>query len=159
MLVPILAFAQEVATAPASDFNSNLFTVLAPIVTAIIALVGVALRNFIAAHTKSEYLKGALIRLNDIVFSVVKEIEQTVVAGLKEALADGVLSDEEKAKIKQDAMSLVKQHIGLKGLAEMARVFGLEGAALDAMISTKIEAAVHTVHTEAANPTAPSPAA
>lgn len=141
--------------------KADMVNVLAPIVTGLIAWVGLALRNYIAAHTKNEFLKGALIRLDDTILAVVREIEQTVIIGLKAASADGVVTPEEIADIKKQALDTVRAHLGPKGLADLAKVFGLEGTALDAFISTKIEAAVHSLHAEApaVDPSSPSPAA
>ena len=53
------------------------------------------------------------------------------------------LSPAEKKQIKERALASVKAHLGAKGLAEIAKVLGLEGGALEGLLSSKVEAAVH----------------
>ena len=89
---------------------------------------------------------------------------------IKAASADGKITDEEKRQIKEKAMAAVKSHLGTKGLAETAKILGLEGGALEGLLSSKVEAAVHDLRRAApvangvANggtmpPLAPAPAA
>lgn len=136
-------------------------TILPKLLEAVLPLLGILaswasieLAKFIKAKTKNEALAGALVRLNDVVFTVVKSLNQTVVDGLKAANADGRVTPEEVAKIKADALALVKSHIGPKGLDELLYVFGLKDeAALDKFVSDKVEAAVGDVKAAAPVPT------
>lgn len=135
-----------------AEIALNLWEMLAPAVVAFLGWASIRLANWLKAKTKNEYLSGALVRLNDAVFSAVKEVEQTVVGAIRRAKADGKITDEEKAEIKAKAIAAVKSYLGAKGLLELAKVLGLDGAALDALIGAKIEGAVHDMKT-ATDPT------
>lgn len=128
-------------------------TILPKLLEAVLPLLGllaswgaVELTKLIKAKTKNEALAGALTRLNDVVFGVVKELNQTIVAGLKDANADGKVTKEEADQIKANALAKVKSYIGPKGIDEILFVLGLKDeSALDAFISSKVEAAVGDV--------------
>lgn len=142
--------------------------ILSPVLLAALTWAATKLAFFIQARIKNEYLRNALVRLEDAVFTAVKELDQTVVAEIKAASADGKITDDEKKRIKEKALASVKSHIGTKGLSELAKVLGLESGALDGFLSSKVEAAVHdlrraSIMNGATNgapvPLAPSPAA
>lgn len=84
-----------------------------------------------------------LVRLDDAVLASVREVQQVTVDAIKEASADGKLSPDERAKVKQAALSSVKSHLGTKGLADLVKILGLEDGTIDSLISTRVEAAVH----------------
>jgi hypothetical protein len=92
---------------------------------------------------QNESLKGVLVRLDDAVFTAVKDLQQSVVEQIKAANADGKITDDEKKQIKERALASVKANLGTKGLAEVARVLGLDGGALEGLLASKVEAAVH----------------
>ena len=145
--------------------------ILSPVLLAALTWAAAKLAQLIRAKVQNEYLKGVLVRLDDAVFTAVKDLQQSVVEQIKAASADGKITDEEKKEIKEKAMAAVKSHIGTKGLAEAAKVLGLEGGALEGLLSSKVEAAVHDLrraapaavngvtHGGAASPLAPAPAA
>jgi hypothetical protein len=145
--------------------------ILSPVLLAALTWAAAKLAQLIRAKVQNEYLKGVLVRLDDAVFTAVKGIQQSVVEQIKEASADGKITDDEKKRIKDKALTSVKSHLGTKGLAEVARILGLDGGALDGLLSSKVEAAVHDLrraapasangvaHGGAASPLAPAPAA
>jgi hypothetical protein len=45
--------------------------------------------------------------------------------------------------VNQAAIDSVKSHLGMKGIAELAKILGLEGGAVEKLLSTRVEAAVH----------------
>lgn len=128
------------------------------LVGGVFAWVAVKLGKLITAKIANEYLKGVLVRLNDTVFTIVKELEQTVVRELKAANDDGKVTPEEREKIKEAALAAVKSHIGMKGLAEVGKVLGLSAETVDSFIGAKVEAAVHDLRaaSTASVPAAPS---
>jgi hypothetical protein len=141
---------------------SQTLVVLSPVILAGVAWVGKKLIDLINAKVKNEYLRGALARLDAHVFDVVKELQQVEVAQLKEALADGVLSPEEKARLKKTALDKLKSYLGAKGLCELSEVLGFNEGALESFLGTKVESAVHDLRlaetaASSANPT-PQPA-
>jgi len=84
-----------------------------------------------------------LVRLDDAVFNAVRSVQQATVDELKSVSADGKLTPEQREKVKQAAIDAVKAHLGDKGIAELAGILGLENGAIDKLLSTRIEAAVH----------------
>jgi hypothetical protein len=105
--------------------------------------LGKKLASWIAAQELNEYLKGVLVRLDDAVLSVVKDLQQTTVDAIKEANADGKITAEEREQIGAAALASLKAYLGAPGLALLMRVLGLSGGELDAVLKTKLEAAVH----------------
>mgnify|MGYP001577004250 FL=1 len=143
--------------------------ILSPLLLAALTWAAAKLAQLIRAKVQNEYLKGVLVRVDDAVFTAVKNLQQTVVEQIKAASADGKITDDEKKQIKDKALAAVKSHLGTKGLAEAAAVLGLGGGALEGLLSSKVEAAVHDLrrsapamngatHGGAASPLAPAPA-
>lgn len=125
------------------DILIQLIPLLSPLVMLGLGYVSKLLADLIKAKTKNEYLSGVLVRLNTSVVDAVKAIEQSVVEEIKKASADGVITDAERLSIKQAALDAVKSYLGVKGLNEIGKVLGLSNAAVEGLISDKIEAAVH----------------
>ena len=97
--------------------------------------------------SKSAVLQRAFIVLDDVVMNAVREVSQTYVDTIRKARADGVLTDEEKAKAKQDAMKRAKELLGASGMALLKAAFGIKGdepARVDAMLGSRIEAEVRS---------------
>lgn len=87
-------------------------------------------------------LEGLLIWVDHLVFSVVKEIAQTIVPAYRAASQDGHLSKDEAAELRQLAIDTVKRRMGVKGLAKATNL-GIVGKSLDEFLGTRVEAAVH----------------
>jgi hypothetical protein len=134
------------------DIAYKILEILLPILVAGLTWASAKLASFINAKVKNEYLKGTLARLNDAVLASVKEAQQVAVQGLKEANKDGKVTKEEAAKIKEDVLAVVKSHLGMRGLQELARVLGLDTEGVQKLLSSKIEAAVHDIKASSANP-------
>ncbi len=110
----------------------------------IVGLLGwLAMRvgKWLGASTDNEYAKGVLLRLNDAVFSTVMQLEQTLVAELKAANADGKLTADERKRVRDVAIDLVRDQIGPKGLEKAAKVLGLD-MRIDEFISGRVESEV-----------------
>jgi hypothetical protein len=148
----------------------KILEILSPVLLAALTWAAAKLAQLIRAKVKSEYLRGALVRLDDAVFTAVKDLQQSVVEEIKAASADGKITEDEKKRIKEKALASVKSHLGTKGLSELATVLGLDGGAIEGFLSSKVEAAVHDLRRASAVngapamggpnlPLAPSPAA
>ena len=139
--------------------------ILSPLLLAALTWAAAKLAQLIRAKVQNEYLKGVLVRVDDAVFTAVKDLQQTVVEQIKAASADGKITDDEKKQIKEKALGAIRSHLGTKGLTEAANVLGLGGGALEGLLSSKVEAAVHDlrratpVMSGAANGGSPSPLA
>lgn len=151
------------------NIGLKVLEILSPVLLAALTWAAAKLAQLIRAKVKSEYLRGALVRLDDAVFTAVKDLQQSVVEEIKAASADGKITEDEKKRIKEKALASVKSHLGTKGLSELATVLGLDGGAIEGFLSSKVEAAVHDLRrATTANgmetggarlPLAPSPAA
>lgn len=119
--------------------------VLSPLLTALLSYVAVKTAQWLASKTKNEYTKGVLFRLNDAVFTAVKDVQQKLGDAMRDASADGKLTSDEKARLKSLAILEAKAYIGKKGLKQLMTVLGLSTETVSALISNKIEAAVADV--------------
>jgi hypothetical protein len=93
---------------------------------------------------KHEQAQAILLRLNDEVWTAVREVEQTAVAALK--TEDGLSADDAWA-VRDAALQAVKSYLGKPGLAVLERV--IQPDELTAYILARIEAAVHDMKQEA----------
>lgn len=125
------------------ELGLKVLQVLSPILLAALTWVAAKIAQYIQAKVKNEYLRGVLVRLDDAVLAAVREVQQVTVEAIKSASADGKLTAEERAGVKQAALNSVKSHLGMKGLGELAKVLGLDGGAVERLLSTRVEAAVH----------------
>ena len=125
---------------------NDLLRAAAPSLATIVgSLLSVALGFLIKKlhrKTKSEYLSDLIYRLEDTVRNVVRELQQTVVDGLKKRSADGKLTAEDAAEIRSEALAKVKSYVGPKGLAELARLLGMNAALVDSYIVTLVESSI-----------------
>ena len=127
----------------AASIGLKVLEILSPFLLAALTWVAAKLAQLIRAKVDNEYLKGVLVRLDDAEFTAVKDVQQTVVKAAKAASSDGKLTPDEKKQIKENAIASLKSHLGMKGLSELAVVLGLESAAVESLLSSKVEAAVH----------------
>lgn len=125
------------------DLMWNLFQALSPALLALIGWLSLKLAALIKAKTDNAYVQGVLLRLNDAVWVAVREVEQTLVATLKATEANGKLTETARMNAKSAAIATIKEHLGPKGLAELAEVLGLTGQAVDAFLGKRVEAAVN----------------
>jgi len=125
------------------ELGLKVFEALSPLLLAALTWAAAKLALYIHAKVKSEYLRGVLVRLDDAVLGAVREVQQVTVDTIKAASTDGKLTPDERAKAKQAAIDTVKSHLGMKGIGELAKVLGLEDGAIEKLLSTRVEAAVH----------------
>jgi len=145
LFFPSLAQAQEVAQPPAAQspiLTAVLQYVVAPLIGVIAPLIVVALGQLVAfLRSKSKESKVASITavFAESAHSIVAELEVTLVPQAKAALADGVLTPEEGAKIKQQALDTLKTKLPPSLLASAS---GLFGPFLDTWLKGLIERSV-----------------
>jgi hypothetical protein len=118
--------------------NELLVTAL-PLATAgtayVLTMAGIYLTN----RYRNNKLVQTLVLLDQVVIDVVKELNQTVVAELKKARADGKLTPDEAVQIKNKAIDLILAHIGVNLIKQLQRHFG----PIVMFLGTKIEAAIY----------------
>jgi hypothetical protein len=121
------------------EIASELFVSSLPFLTAGAAYILTIAGIFLSSRYHNNKLAQALILLDKIVIDVVKELNQTTVAELKKAKADGKLTRDEAEQIKHKAINLILTRLGIGIIRELQRTLG----PVVTLIGTKIEAAVH----------------
>jgi hypothetical protein len=115
--------------------------VVLPLVGLFVAWASMMLPAWIKAKVKNESVAGVLERLTQLAFTVVQEVQQTIVSGLGDKA-----TAEELKKARDTAITTLRSHLGEKGLKELMAVLGLaDSAALDKLLVTFIESAVHNL--------------
>lgn len=141
------------------NIGLEVLQLLSPVFLAALTWAASKLAQLIRAKVKNEDLKGALLRLDDAVLSTVKDLQQTLVEQLKAARADGRITEAEKQQLKNKALAAAKASLGTAGRAEVAKAFGLDADAFDALLSSKLAAAVHDLRRTAPPSGTAAPAA
>jgi hypothetical protein len=117
--------------------------VLLPVVGLFVTWASMMLPAWIKAKVKNESVAGVLERLSMLAFTVVTEVQQTVVSGLGEKA-----TAEELKAARDRAIETLKTYLGPKGIKELMDVLGIKTSeALDKLIITYIESAVHNLKT------------
>lgn len=135
-----------------NDIVQTLVPALGSLLIALLSWLAVWLAKMIQSKTQNSYLRGALIRLDDAIFTAVKGVTQTYVDAIKAASEDGTLTDNEKALAKAAAVSDARLLLGPKGLAALVKVLGINESLINDFLGSKVEAAVADLKT------GPSPA-
>lgn len=146
------------------DVLPDLLTALGSLLAVGITYAVTHLASLIKAKVANTTLQNILIRTDTIVFSVVKELAQTVVDTAKAGAADGKLAGDIAADVKAQALMKVKSYLGQPGLDALMEILGIKDMpTADALLSSKIEAAVRDTKVSipltanAAAPAAPNP--
>ncbi len=116
-------------------------TIVQPIFVLLLSYVAAQVAAWIRARVTNTRFQVALLRLNEVIATTVRDLEQTMVEALKEASKDGKLTDDEKATIKHKALNAVLDHVG--DLTKLATDLGVTKEAIVTFVSSKIEAEVH----------------
>jgi len=139
---------QEILTA----LLLSALTALVPVVGIVFKALGQKAATWIQAKVDNATLEGILVRLNSAAFSAVTEVYQSTAEALKAGAADGKLSDEDKARVKQTAIDSVKSYLGPKGIEVLMAVMGLKSESeLDKAIGGKVEGAIYQLKRNSAN--------
>jgi hypothetical protein len=131
-----------------ADLGVEVAQALATLTLALLTWAGARLGRLLDARAKGERLRGAIVTLDDAVSSVVRELQQVTVEALKGATAGGKLSDSVKAMLRRAAVGAVKQHLGPKGVAAVARAYALDDPAVERLIVTRVEAALYDLRVQ-----------
>ena len=150
-VAPSVVVQPAAAPAPAPSFfvaaAPQIVTVSAPVLLALLTWLFALARSAIKSRIHNVTAAGILTRLNDLVEVNVRALAQTTVDDLKTA---GAFNGAAQAKVKGDALTAIKSHLGQQGIDEITSVLGV--GPVDAFLLAKIEAQVHALN-------APSPAA
>lgn len=154
LFLPSLAFAQDI---PAVAAKPNVGLTILGALQDVIAAGVIGLLGMLAAYLRSKQTESKAARIGLVVTeaarAAVLELDATIKPKLKAFLADGVLSDDEKAELKKIAMDLLKTKLPTGLLKGAADVFG--AAFLDTYLGGKVEQAVAEKNAMAAVPPSP----
>jgi len=115
--------------------------VVLPLVGLFIAWASMMLPAWVKAKVKNESVAGVLSRFTSLAFTVVTEVQQTIVSGLGDKA-----TVEELRKARDQAIATLKTHLGPKGIKELMDVLGIKtDEAFDKLVITYIESAVHNL--------------
>jgi hypothetical protein len=119
------------------------FKILSPLLlTAITWAVG-RIAQLVKTHVQTERVRSLTARVDDTVLSVVKEINQVSVEGMKSTSADGKLPAGVGDALKQSAIAAVRAQLGPRVMADLTKALSLSAEALERLLATKVEAAVY----------------
>ena len=143
-LVSFAVFAQDTAPPPAQ--SPILTAVLQYVVPALITVLGPLaiyalqqLAAFLKAKGSESKVLGVLSVVTEAAHSVVAELNATLKPQLQAALADGVLTDDEKRQLKKAALDILKHKLPA---ATLASAQGMFGPMLDTWLGGLVERAV-----------------
>lgn len=144
MLIVLISLPALAQSAPPPQPTPSVWTQLGP---ALLDLLGVALLagiGFLATYLRAKAAESKAARvglvLTESARAVVLELDASLKPKLKAFLADGVLSDDEKAQLKAAALDLLKTKLPAGLLSTAGQVFG--AAFVDTYLAGKVEQAV-----------------
>jgi hypothetical protein len=164
-LFPALAFAQPVdsttAVAPktAGEFLMSLLPGLFTLASIVlIKFLFPMLSTWLAALAEKSKVAAVALKVEHFAETVVADLDATMRPEVALALADGILDDLEKAKLRATALERMKVLLGTAGLAQVAGVLGIGAAAVEAYLSGVLEKKVDQKNNAAAAALVPKPA-
>lgn len=122
------------------EFGLKVFEALSPVILLLVTWLSAELQKLISTKVKNAQLQAALLHLQESVIHTVAELEQTLVAAIRLANADGKITDEEKANLAKVALESVKNQLGTNNIAVIQSVLGVLD--IDKFITTRIESEV-----------------
>lgn len=115
------------------------------IVTLLLSVLSLALKSYVSSKTKNENALAALDWVGRAATVAAQDTAQVYVKAIKEASADGKLTEEEKKQAKERALLALKLSLGQKGQELIKEHIGLEGAELELFLSSHLEAAISKI--------------
>jgi hypothetical protein len=99
--------------------------------------------GWIAAKVGNQRIAGILDRIAQLAFTVVQEIQQTVITKLRESEDADEPTRDQLSAARDQAITTLKSHLGPKGLLEIKQALQLtDDTAVEKLITSFIESAV-----------------
>ncbi len=124
-------------------FVGKSLVALSPLLFAALSWLSLRAAQLISAKIRNELVRGALLRIDDAVFAVASEVGLAAREEIKKAAADGVISLEDRTRIREVAVQAVLRSLGAKGAADASRALGLLNGELEGFVGTRINAALY----------------
>ena len=118
------------------------FQIVWPLLLAGIIWVAARYSQLLAIKARNERMQGALLLVDIAAVTAMREVQQVFVDRLKATSGDGTLTPEQRTEAKAAAIASAKAQLGGRGLAELRHAFGFDAAEVEALLATRIEAAV-----------------
>lgn len=119
---------------------------LVDLVVGLVSLAAVPLfaklKALISAKVDNAKLEGALLKVNDLVQTLVLDLNQTAAAEFRKAAADGKITKAEAEHLKNVALIRAKALLGREGQEFLKGALGLDTRGLDQFLEAKVEASV-----------------
>lgn len=113
-----------------------------PVLLLALTLASLKISKYIKSKIKSEYLKEELLKLNEIILTVVKEQEQVFVRNMQKLKDGEKLSSSDRRRVKQSAIENIKSYIGKGKISEVAKMLNISSSIMDKYLSSKVESTV-----------------
>jgi len=123
-----------------NEICKHAVNILSPLLMAALTWASARFGQLITSRLRSERVRAVLLRLDDAIAAIVREVQQVTINVLK-AQGGGVPRDMH-ARLRVATLASVKAYLGPKGIEDAHRALGLDRAAFDAFVTTRIEAAV-----------------
>lgn len=122
-------------------FLKDVLNVVAPLaltaITGIVAVLAQQFRKWVNKKVSNDALRTSLLHIDDVVQSVVHDLELTV----RPALTEGKLTEEHKKLIKEMAIKRISELL----LPETKKAFSAAGLELEKFLSAKIESVLFKI--------------
>lgn len=117
-----------------------------PVLVAVLTgLIGVGI-SFLKTKVNNEKVNAMLDRLDGSIDTIIKSLSQTTVEAMKAKAADGKLTSDEIAEVREAFWDEFTSYWGVKGINELKNVLGLESdEALKKVASHAVEARVFEI--------------
>ena len=110
--------------------------------TAIVVAARTGVSTWLRGHVKNQTAQAAAQRLNEAVWSVVEEVEQTVAKEMRRNAADGKLTEAERRHLAAIALQRLKEEIG--DWLGLGKLLGWDAGRTVINMQGRIESAVST---------------
>jgi cobalamin biosynthesis protein CbiG len=121
---------------------THALNLLSPLLMAAVTWASTKLAHLISARVRNERVRAVLLRLDDAIAVIIREIQQVTINEIKALTPDGHVPLTVRAQLKVASLASVKAYLGPKGIDEAIRALNLDPAAFDAFVATRVEAAV-----------------
>ncbi len=117
LLAQVATSTPSIREAAQALFVSTVLPLLFTGLVGLLAWIGHQAGAWLKAKAEGSRLAAVGVRVETVIAAVVADLEATLKPELAEATADGVLTDEEIAKLRIHALERVKKTLGEKGLS------------------------------------------
>jgi len=112
--------------------------------------LSIQLSELITARARNESVRARLERLDDAVFTAVREVEQVLVIPLKRASASSKLGMADRGAASASAAQAARACIGARGWLDLSATLGLSSPELERAVGARVEAAVYELRSRPA---------